>query len=496
MKRTWLSFCILHCLLGLAPAHVLHEWSAELRDVTRVERIDVRSGDSGILRVLLTTNRVAYTPHAATAYYQTNGMAADAWWEAPASIVDGGVEVDWSADLEPNATVASLMFRLDGELYRAPALLRFLPSPGRAPNALPMPTATIDFATVATTNAPWTLPEEVSAAIAAALEDFSPGGGEAETALPLLAPYEIPVRITADDPSGSSVVFSQHRTFFGRHFMLQTGRDLPKGGDLFVLITGPDSGVLASLSEKDGGMLTSPPFSFHEFLDPEEVVFRGVAYQMHVQVSDVATQADVKTVAAVTNTVSDLVASAVATSPTGADIAVLKLALADLWARVEGIEGLDGYDDVRDAIDAIVGGALTNFAHRADLFGYVPINRSVNGHALQADIALSAADVGAISAAGVAPAPYPARLGEDPSIYIVFDSDVHNLSYSGAGILSVLGCYVPLGPARHLVLGGFDSVSWPSDLHVIADAYEPEAENYYEVGNANGQNYIRFLFAD
>jgi hypothetical protein len=155
-----------------------------------------------------------------------------------------------------------------------------------------------------------------------------------------------------------------------------------------------------------------------------------------------------------------------------------------------------GYDDVRDAIDAIVGGALTNFAHRADLFGYVPINRSVNGHALQADIALSAADVGAIPAAGVAPAPYPARLGEDPSIYIVFDSDVHNLSYSGSGILSVLGCYVPLGPARHLVLGGFDSVSWPSDLHVIADHYVPEFENYYEVGNANGQNYIRFLFAD
>ena len=478
-----------------ASPPVLHDWTADLRDASRVERIDLRSGDEGLLRVHVTTNRIPVTPLVAEAWYQTNGMPADAWWSAPARTMAGGVEVDWSAAMEPDAPAASLMFRIDNAIYRAPALLRFLPSPGRVPNSLPMPVARIDFSAVATTNAPWTLPEDVSAAISNALDRYSPGG-EADAALPLLAPYEIPVCVIADGRDGSSIVFSRHCTFFGRHFMLQAGAWSPRESDgPVVMITGPDSGVLACFSDAEG-LIASRAFSFHPFLEPDTVEFLGVEYQVSVQTSDVATQADVQRVEVVTNTISDLVASSVSASPAGSEIAVLKLALADLWARVDGMQGLDGYDDVRDAIDAIVGGALTNYAHRADLFGYVPINRSVNGHALQADIALSAADVGAISAAGVAPAPYPARLGEDPSIYIVFDSDVHNLSYSGSGILSVLGCYVPLGPARHLVLGGFDSVSWPSDLHVIADAYEPEAENYYEVGNANGQNYIRFLFAD
>ena len=51
-----------------------------------------------------------------------------------------------------------------GLVYRAAVDLRYLPSPGAVPNALPMPVPSIDFATVSITNAPWVSGSDIAAA--------------------------------------------------------------------------------------------------------------------------------------------------------------------------------------------------------------------------------------------------------------------------------------------------------------------------------------------
>ena len=63
--------------------------------------------------------------------------------------------------------------------------------------------------------------------------------------------------------------------------------------------------------------------------------------------------------------------------------------------------------------------------------------------------------------------------------------------------LTVNGIFVPPGPARHLVLAGFDTIVWPDSFpnHILDGSYMAQAENYYEIGNANGHIYIRFLFS-
>ncbi len=215
--------------------------------------------------------------------------------------------------------------------------------------------------------------------------------------------------------------------------------------------------------------------------------------------TDVAVAAAGADMTSVSNTVSDLLTVAVAEAPEESTLEVLRLAVADLWEIHDKLAAIAAYDDIADAIDSLVAAAvaasLTNYATRAQLAGYVPTSRTINGRALSSNISLTAANVGALPAAGYSTVS-PADLGADPYVYIEFSGGMRILSYAGSGVLDIGGLYAPNGPPCHLVLSGFSSVNWPSSWYSIIDGtYDPSASNYYEIGSINGQSYVRRLFA-
>lgn len=201
----------------------------------------------------------------------------------------------------------------------------------------------------------------------------------------------------------------------------------------------------------------------------------------------------------VSNTVTDLLTVAIAEAPTESTLEVLRLAVADLWEIHDKLAAIEAYDDIVDAIDSLVAASvaasLTNYATRAQLAGYVPTSRTINGRALSSNISLTATNVGALPAAGYSTVS-PADIGSDPYIYVEFSGSTRILSYAGSGTLDVGGLYAPNGPPCHLVLSGFSSVNWPSSWYPIVDGtYDPSKINYYDVGGANGDTYVRFLFS-
>lgn len=110
----------------------------------------------------------------ATMYWQTNGMGA-AYWSAPASVDTNSrphrLVARWTPDCDCGAPAYSYFVGASspsGIQYRAFGTVRMRGAPGERPNELPLPVPSIDFGAVAVTNAPWALPSEVDASIAAA----------------------------------------------------------------------------------------------------------------------------------------------------------------------------------------------------------------------------------------------------------------------------------------------------------------------------------------
>lgn len=90
-------------------------------------------------------------------YWQTNGMGS-AWWSAPVSSAPSPTNVlfaTWSPTNDVGAKTYTCFIGQPGTIYHAAFQLRLRPSPGAAPNELPLPAKTIDFAQVIVTNAPW-----------------------------------------------------------------------------------------------------------------------------------------------------------------------------------------------------------------------------------------------------------------------------------------------------------------------------------------------------
>ena len=92
------------------------------------------------------------TASSARIFYQTNGMGG-AYWPT-----DGLV---FAPSNDCGAAAYRFFVRATDDLgvnYTANGILRMLDSPGFVPNALPLPVATIDFARVSVSNAPWATP--------------------------------------------------------------------------------------------------------------------------------------------------------------------------------------------------------------------------------------------------------------------------------------------------------------------------------------------------
>lgn len=87
-------------------------------------------------------------------YWQTNGMGS-AYWSASASAEGNVMRATWTPAMDVGARAYNCFIGSPSNSYRAAFQLRLRPSPGATPNALPLPTPSIDFAQVEVANAPW-----------------------------------------------------------------------------------------------------------------------------------------------------------------------------------------------------------------------------------------------------------------------------------------------------------------------------------------------------
>ena len=79
-------------------------------------------------------------------WYQTNGMGS-AWFYAPATINSNVITATFGPAQDVGADRVSLSFGAPSNVF-ASAVLRLTPSPGFAPNSLPLPAPVLDFSTV------------------------------------------------------------------------------------------------------------------------------------------------------------------------------------------------------------------------------------------------------------------------------------------------------------------------------------------------------------
>lgn len=166
-----LSSILLFLVAATCAPAISFEWSADI-DRPAPAVFTLAEGETAQLACRLVRRGAPFNTAATNAvlYVQTNGMGR-AWWTLPASVDGSLLRATVSPDSVPAASVVHAVIGASGPsglVYRAVADLRYLPSPGYAPNAVQPPVRTLDFATVAWTNAPWALPADVSAAITAA----------------------------------------------------------------------------------------------------------------------------------------------------------------------------------------------------------------------------------------------------------------------------------------------------------------------------------------
>jgi len=151
------ELCSAHLLAATVPT----EWTVRIGPRSASYQAERRHGDALDLRATLTYNGqpLAYTGPARL-YAQTNGMGS-AWWDlAPCTVSSNVLQATWLPSFDTGADVVDL-FLGGPSNYQAAARIRFLPSPGFTPNALPLPVPVLDFSTVIVTNAPFALSSDV-----------------------------------------------------------------------------------------------------------------------------------------------------------------------------------------------------------------------------------------------------------------------------------------------------------------------------------------------
>lgn len=146
-----------------AFAGVPREWDADVAHPA-THQDSAYQGETLELAARLVRGRVPFAiPAGATAglWWKTNGMERY-WGPAPAEVsTNGVVSAVWSPtnDVGASAYRGFLGVSLSGDgsniAYAANFTLRMLESPGCAPNTLPLPVKSLDFSTVAVSNAPW-----------------------------------------------------------------------------------------------------------------------------------------------------------------------------------------------------------------------------------------------------------------------------------------------------------------------------------------------------
>lgn len=165
---------VLAACAATARAAVPLRWQVETSRVNPVQ-FDAYHGETLHLEAALQSyGKPLAITNEATVCWHTNGMDS-AYWTAPASVSNNVVSADFTPAMDPGAAVVNGFIGVPGENWRAAFQLRFRPSPGADPHALPLPVQTIDFSRVEVSNAPYYDKAETEAKIAelAPQPDFS-----------------------------------------------------------------------------------------------------------------------------------------------------------------------------------------------------------------------------------------------------------------------------------------------------------------------------------
>ena len=157
--RTALAILLGALLLPLCAASAdVRAWRADLSSAeVRVERL--RRGDVATLEARLYLGGAPYAPTNATCHYRSS-LASTNWLPAACAVSSNTVSTVVSPLLEIAGDVVPFLFRIDGETYRAAAMVYLSDSPGDAPSVGP---PVLDFGAYAITNAPWALPSDIPA---------------------------------------------------------------------------------------------------------------------------------------------------------------------------------------------------------------------------------------------------------------------------------------------------------------------------------------------
>jgi len=129
-------------------AAVPTEWQVRIGPKVTVYQAERYHGDALDLRATLTSGGLPLVYQgAARLYAQTNGMGA-LWWDlAPVTVASNVLAATWRPEFDTGADVVDVFLGAPSN-FQAHARIRFLPSPGPAPNSLPMPTPVLDFSAV------------------------------------------------------------------------------------------------------------------------------------------------------------------------------------------------------------------------------------------------------------------------------------------------------------------------------------------------------------
>lgn len=138
-----------------SDAGVQIHWTVETSKVQPVQ-ISAYRGETLELAATMLSYGKPYdgTYDSIALYWQTNDMGS-AYWSAPASCMSNTVSAVWSPTNDVGAATYHCFIGEPGGNYRIAFQLRLLDSPGSVPNALELPTATLDFATVNVVHAPY-----------------------------------------------------------------------------------------------------------------------------------------------------------------------------------------------------------------------------------------------------------------------------------------------------------------------------------------------------
>jgi hypothetical protein len=191
MKRHVIHYSLfIISLCAPAYAQIAQRWISEASRPTAQE-ITIYRGETLALEPTITVHGTPYAwpdETEVTLWWQSSNMGAS-WWSTPAALgtATGALRAVWSPACDSGADRYTFFIRASapsGIAYRASGTLIMRHSPGAVPNALPLPTPAIDFASIEIHNAPWLFESDWqsgSNALAGAVQALGPRLDSIET---------------------------------------------------------------------------------------------------------------------------------------------------------------------------------------------------------------------------------------------------------------------------------------------------------------------------